>query len=108
MDTKKWKSVLLPKDVYDEVRVMSHVEGRTISGQLRIIFESWKNDNLTAGDKKMLKDELDTWRAQQPTVQEPGEAPVFSVCRRSRRSFARRCPSSSNKWKGTARSTLPM
>ena len=41
MDTKKWKSVLLPKDVYDEVRVMSHVEGRTISGQLRIIFESW-------------------------------------------------------------------
>ena len=79
MDTKKWKSVLLPKDVYDEVRVMSHVEGRTISGQLRIIFESWKNDNLTAGDKKMLKDELENWRAQQPTVQEPTDATVFSV-----------------------------
>jgi len=79
MDTKKWKSVLLPKDVYDEVRVMSHVEGRTISGQLRIIFESWKNDNLTAGDKKMLQEELDNWRAQHPTPPEQPESTVFSV-----------------------------
>ena len=79
MDTKKWKSVLLPKDVYDEVRVMSHVEGRTISGQLRIIFESWKNDNLTAGDKKMLQEELDSWRAQHPAPPEQPESTVFSV-----------------------------
>lgn len=38
MDTSKWKSVLLPKDVYQEIVVISHVEGRTISGQLRIVF----------------------------------------------------------------------
>ena len=52
MDTKKWKSVLVPTDIYDEIVVISHVEGRTISGQLRIIFDAWKRENLTAKDQK--------------------------------------------------------
>ncbi len=52
MDTKKWKSVLVPTDIYEEIVVISHVEGRTISGQLRIIFDAWKRENLT--DKDLL------------------------------------------------------
>jgi len=43
MDTDKWKSVIVPIEVYDELKVMSHVEGRTISGQLRWMFEVYKD-----------------------------------------------------------------
>jgi predicted DNA-binding protein len=43
MDTTKWKSVLVPREVYEEIRAMSKSEGRTISGQLRLVFEWYKN-----------------------------------------------------------------
>ena len=39
MDTTKWKSVLLPKSVYDDIKALAKKERRTISGQLRIVFE---------------------------------------------------------------------
>ena len=42
IDTTKWKSVLVPKDVYDEIKKLSKSEGRTISGQLRLVFEQYK------------------------------------------------------------------
>ena len=58
MDTKKWKSVLVPTDIYEEIVVISHVEGRTISGQLRIIFDAWKRDNLTDKDLSFLREEM--------------------------------------------------
>ena len=58
MDTKKWKSVLVPTDIYDEIVVISHVEGRTISGQLRLIFDAWKRENLTESDEKFLSQEM--------------------------------------------------
>ncbi len=41
MDTKKWKSILVPREVYEEVVKIAHAEGRTISGQLRVIFSQW-------------------------------------------------------------------
>ena len=41
MDTRKWKSILVPREVYEEVVKISHAEGRTISGQLRVIFSQW-------------------------------------------------------------------
>jgi hypothetical protein len=41
MDTKKWKSILVPREVYEEVVKIAHSEGRTISGQLRVIFSQW-------------------------------------------------------------------
>ena len=44
MDTTKWKSTLLPREVYEELVVIARVEGRTISGQLRKIFNEWKED----------------------------------------------------------------
>lgn len=80
MDTNKWKSVLLPRDVYENIVVISIVEGRTISGQLRVIFESWKNANLSEKDKKFLERELENYRAQISNGEEKtGEEPVFSI-----------------------------
>ena len=58
MDTRKWKSVLVPTEIYEEIVVISHVEGRTISGQLRIIFDAWKRENLTESDEKFLSQEM--------------------------------------------------
>ena len=42
MDTTKWKSVLVPIEVYSEIKKIAKAEGRTISGQLRIIFDTNK------------------------------------------------------------------
>jgi len=58
MDTTKWKSVLLPRDLYEEIVVIARVEGRTISGQLRYITEAWKQENLTKNDQNFIKDEV--------------------------------------------------
>ena len=35
MDTQRWKSVLVPRDVYEEIKDLAQKDGRTISGQLR-------------------------------------------------------------------------
>jgi hypothetical protein len=42
MNTEKWKSVLVPIEVYQEIKDMAKSEGRTISGQLRLMFEVYK------------------------------------------------------------------
>jgi|TARA_R100000482_G_C4983055_1_gene84151 predicted DNA-binding protein len=44
MDTKRWKSVLVPREVYEQIKKLSSKEGRTISGQLRIIFEEYQKN----------------------------------------------------------------
>jgi len=44
VDTNKWKSILVPRDTYEEVVEVAKMEGRTISGQLRIVFSQWKED----------------------------------------------------------------
>ena len=44
MDTTKWKSILVPRDTYEEVVEVAKMEGRTISGQLRLVFSQWKED----------------------------------------------------------------
>ena len=45
MDTTKWKSVLVPIEVYKEIKEHSVVNGRTISGQLRIMFDVYSKDD---------------------------------------------------------------
>lgn len=65
MDTTKWKSILVPKDVYEEIIVIAHVENRTISGQLRYIFENWKIDNLSPNDMDYIKNKVDEMREQE-------------------------------------------
>lgn len=49
MDTSKWKSVLVPIEVYDEIKNISKTEGRTISGQLRLIFDIFKSTTEKTG-----------------------------------------------------------
>ena len=39
MDTTKWKSVLMLRDMYEELVIIARVEGRTISGQLKIVWQ---------------------------------------------------------------------
>tara|TARA_R100001244_G_scaffold130809_1_gene103304 strand:+ start:391 stop:567 length:177 start_codon:yes stop_codon:yes gene_type:complete len=58
MDTTKWKSVLVPIEVYKEIKEHSVVNGRTISGQLRIMFDVYlknKDKALDASHKVAYK-----------------------------------------------------
>ncbi len=41
MDIEKWKSVLVPIEVYQGIKAIAKHEKRTISGQLRIMFEKF-------------------------------------------------------------------
>lgn len=65
MDTNKWKSVLLPREVYDQLYIVSKVEGRTLSGQLRLIFEAWVNENLSQTDRSYLLEEVEKKRLEE-------------------------------------------
>jgi len=49
MDTTRWKSILVPREVYEEIKDMSKSEGRTIGGQLRLVFD-WYKDAHHAGN----------------------------------------------------------
>ena len=57
MDTTKWKSILVPRSVYDQVKELSKQQGRTISGQLRMVFQWYceaharRNDDDDAGNR---------------------------------------------------------
>jgi hypothetical protein len=64
MDTTKWKSVLLPRDVYEEIVVIARVEGRTISGQLRYIVESWKQENLSGRDQEYVAEQVSEFKKE--------------------------------------------
>lgn len=44
MDTEKWKSILVHRELYLQIKQIAKLEGRTISGQLRVIFEDWADD----------------------------------------------------------------
>ena len=55
MDTEKWKSVLVPKEIYDEIKKISTTEGRTISGTLRQV---WSNRNQSSSVNSMIPIEI--------------------------------------------------
>ena len=42
MDITKWISVLVPIEVYEEIKKFAKLEGRTISGQLRIMWNVYR------------------------------------------------------------------
>ncbi|GEM_PF-5928280 len=42
MDTTRWKSILVPREVYVEIKELAKKEGRTIGGQLRLVFDAYK------------------------------------------------------------------
>jgi|TARA_R100001143_G_scaffold19945_1_gene21212 hypothetical protein len=41
MDIEKWKSVLVPIEVYQGIKAIAQHEKRTISGQLRVMYEKF-------------------------------------------------------------------
>lgn len=41
MDLTKWKSILVPKEVYEGIKQIAKLEQRTIGGQLKVMFESF-------------------------------------------------------------------
>lgn len=45
MDTTRWKSILVPREVYEEIKELSKTEGRTIGGQLRLVFDWYKEEH---------------------------------------------------------------
>ena len=49
MDTTRWKSILVPREVYEEIKELSKNEGRTIGGQLRLVFD-WYKDAQVDGE----------------------------------------------------------
>jgi macrodomain Ter protein organizer (MatP/YcbG family) len=54
MDTTKWKSILVPREMYLEVKEAAKREGRTISGQLCYAYEKAKRKTKTATDKEQV------------------------------------------------------
>ena len=59
MDTTKWRQVLVPVEVYHQLVTMAQIEERTISGQFRVIFNQWKEKNLSKADVKFLQEETE-------------------------------------------------
>jgi hypothetical protein len=57
MDTLKWKSVLVPRKIYEAIVEIAHTEGRTISGQLRVIFRQWRARNAVPSILQFYDDE---------------------------------------------------
>jgi len=51
MDTTRWKSILVPREVYEEIKELSKKEGRTIGGQLRLVFE-WYMESVDGNEIK--------------------------------------------------------
>lgn len=46
MDTTKWKSVLVPKKVYDEIKFVCKNEGRTITNQLQLMWRVYRDSDF--------------------------------------------------------------
>ena len=55
MDTSRWKSILVPREVYEEIKELSKAEGRTIGGQLRLVFDWYKTSQSTRGESSAKK-----------------------------------------------------
>jgi len=51
MDTTRWKSILVPREVYEEIKELSKAEGRTIGGQLRLVFDWYRESQRPDGSK---------------------------------------------------------
>jgi len=50
MDTTRWKSILVPREVYEEIKELSKTEGRTIGGQLRLVFDWYRESKKEFAD----------------------------------------------------------
>jgi len=64
MDTSRWKSILVPREVYEEIKEMSKNEGRTIGGQLRLVFDWYKEAQSSNTEVFDDADGTTTYRAR--------------------------------------------
>ena len=64
------------RDMYEELVIIARVEGRTISGQLRYIFEAWKMENLSKRDQEYIAEQVDTFKKENDS---PLSSKSFSV-----------------------------
>lgn len=64
MDAERWKSIIVDRKTYDEICVIKDVEGRTLSGQVRLIFQDWKTRNLSIKDVAFVDSRVEEMRAQ--------------------------------------------
>ena len=71
MDAEKWKSIIVDRRTYDELCVIKEVEGRTLSGQLRLIFQDWKVRNLSTKDVRFIGDKVDEMREAMDKPKDP-------------------------------------
>lgn len=77
MDTRRWKSVLVPRDVYDEIVAVAYIEGRTIGGQLRMTFDYWKRQNLSKNDMRVLEEVVEKNREAEVKALKEDEARIL-------------------------------
>lgn len=71
MDAERWKSIIVDRRTYDELCVIKEVEGRTLSGQLRLIFQDWKLRSLSTKDIGFINEKVDELRAEQGKQKDP-------------------------------------
>tara|TARA_R110000803_G_scaffold56772_1_gene114181 strand:- start:182 stop:376 length:195 start_codon:yes stop_codon:yes gene_type:complete len=64
MDTSRWKSILVPREVYEEIKALSKAEGRTIGGQLRLVFDWYKTAQGKSNDQPRLRTRGNTEKAK--------------------------------------------
>ena len=63
MDTTRWKSILVPREVYVEIKAMAKAQGRTIGGQLRLVFDWYKETQGDSNGPKSTRKGDDTPKA---------------------------------------------
>ena len=64
------------RNMYEELVIIARVEGRTISGQLRYIFEAWKMENLSKRDQEYVAEQVDIFKKENDS---PLSSKSFSV-----------------------------
>ena len=51
MDTEKYKSVAVPRDVYQDIKILAKHEDRPISKQLVKILREWEQDRIREAER---------------------------------------------------------
>lgn len=61
---RKYRPIMVHRDFYEEIVIISRIEGRFISAQLRFILDTWKRQNLSRNDLDFLAAELGAARVE--------------------------------------------
>ena len=64
MDTTKWKSTLLPRDVYEELVVVPASKAARSADNCATSIEQWKMQNLSNRDQEYISEQVDTFKRQ--------------------------------------------